>query len=52
MQQSSQHSNTFSEDGILVASDQYKFKLYTSSSKSCRKTVLCPTFAGPVNKYF
>jgi len=44
-----QGNSAFTEDGILVASDQYKFKLYTATGKSCRKTVLCPTFAGPVN---
>lgn len=34
---------------ILTANDQYKFKIYNSEDLQCRKTVLGPTYGGPLN---
>lgn len=34
---------------VLSASDEYKFKLWNSTSRACRATKLSPTFGGPVN---
>lgn len=38
------------EDIILTANDMYKFKLLNAMQKTCRKTVLSPTYGPPVSK--
>ena len=36
------------EDLIISADDEYKFKLWNANTLTCRKTILGPTFGGPV----
>jgi len=38
------------EDCMVLASDQYKFRFVHMSNFECIKTVLSPTFGGPINR--
>jgi WD40 repeat protein len=35
---------------VLTMNDEYKFKLWNTGDRSCRKTALAPTYGGPICK--
>ncbi|KAG5477038.1 hypothetical protein LSCM1_05376 [Leishmania martiniquensis] len=44
-------SGTHAPDMLLIATSEYKFQVYLSNwSRQCVKTVLAPTFGGPVTR--
>lgn len=38
------------EGKVLTMNDEYKFKVWNTANRSCRKTALAPTYGGPVCK--
>ena len=38
------------ENLLVTASDEYKLKLWNATNKACRRTVLGPTYGGPINR--
>jgi hypothetical protein len=44
----------YSEDVLVTANDEYKLKVWDvtlGADKTCRRTVLAPTYGGPINRY-
>jgi|MDSV01.2.fsa_nt_gb cilia- and flagella-associated protein 251 len=39
-----------SEDLFVTANSEYKIKIWNGTNKTCRKTVLGPTYGGPITK--
>jgi len=35
---------------VLTMNDEYKFKIWNTINRSCRKTALAPTYGGPISK--
>ena len=44
------HPQINKESFIMTVNDQWKYKLYNSSTKMCRKTLLGPTFGSHIKK--
>ncbi|CAF4452533.1 unnamed protein product, partial [Rotaria magnacalcarata] len=43
-------SSLTKESFLITINNEYKYKLYNSSTKMCRKTILGPTFGSPLRK--
>ena len=43
-------ARVLSEDRFIVANDEFKVKEYNLDNKQCRKTVISPTYGGPLNR--
>ncbi|CAF1366066.1 unnamed protein product, partial [Rotaria sordida] len=43
-------SSLTKESFIVTVNNEYKYKLYNSDTKMCRKTILDPTFGSPLHK--
>jgi hypothetical protein len=43
------YSPSMKEELILICNNEYKIKALNSTNKNCRKTVLSPTYGGPLN---
>ena len=44
------HPEINKESFILTVNDQWKYKMYNSTTKMCRKTLLGPTFGSHIKK--
>jgi len=38
------------EDRVVTGNNEFKLKQWNADNKSCRRTSLCPTFGGPLNR--